>query len=146
MEKFITFFYIRSLVLNESTLKGGKLTSITSARKAQKTINALIHLKNQFFLKAAELVLKCPKFFLVISDKWPKFLNEKKPRAEIVVFCRILVKVFYIFAQNKKLHTLDSQLWSKIDWTFLSPPKSSANFLLKYIFGQIRSCWKLEME
>ena len=64
--------------LMKASKKGGKLSAITSARKAQKTRNTLIHLKNQLFLKAAELILKCPKFFLVISDKWPKFLREKK--------------------------------------------------------------------
>ena len=40
----------------KASKKGGKLSAITSARKAQKTLNALIHLKKQLFLKAAELL------------------------------------------------------------------------------------------
>ena len=61
--------------------KCGKPSVITSARKAQKTFNALTHLINQLFLKAAELYnFKMSEIFLVISDKWPKFLSEKKTK------------------------------------------------------------------
>ena len=85
------FFISNHWSLMKASRKGGKLSAIMSARKAQKTLNVVIHLKSQLFFIAAELIFEMSEIFKSFRTNGQNF-SAKKKQPSIKVFHSYLVR------------------------------------------------------